>query len=586
MTNIRIMLIEDNQDDVELLKEMFLEMKCSLSGFVHVDRPSTALELLEKERFDIVLLDMSLLDSFGSGTFYRLRDKMPETPIIVITGNKDEALIDILLQNGAQDCLIKGSMDPGLLMHSINYALERQRLLTSLNHKTQQLQSLKESLEYIISNNADAIIIVDLQGIIRFANQAAAGILNCRQEEIIGKDFGFPVLINRTMEINIVRGDGLAIVAEMRVVEINWKNKPAYLAAVRDTTERKKMETEIMQTDFYDKLTGLYNRAFFNEELKRLDTERNLPVCLIIGDVNNFKLINDALGHAEGDRLLVDIARIFKRSCRKEDIVIRLAGDEFAILLPKCNERDAKRIKDNIKEACKNLTHYSIPVSIALGIAVKHEHGQSASDVFELADNRMYTNKLVESKSTRSSVITMLEKAMYEKDYLTEEHTVRVRELSIQFAIHLGLNDSIIDELAILASLHDIGKIAVPEHILKKEGPLNDEEWEIIKKHPQTGYQIANVTHGISHIAEDILFHHERWDGKGYPQKLKEKQIPFASRLLSIIDAFDVMIHDRPYKKAMSEKDAVNEIIICSCSQFDPELSNAFVNYLGCLGTI
>jgi HD-GYP domain-containing protein (c-di-GMP phosphodiesterase class II) len=191
----------------------------------------------------------------------------------------------------------------------------------------------------------------------------------------------------------------------------------------------------------------------------------------------------------------------------------------------------------------------------------------------------MYANKLTESKSRYSSFISSLETSLYEKDYITAEHAVRVRDLCIRFGIELKLNDSIIDELTVLASLHDIGKITIPASILRKNGPLTDEEWKIVRQHPETGYRITRVTHGMGFIAEDILCHHERWDGKGYPQGLSGDQIPLASRILSVIDTFDVITHDRPYKEAFSEREALNEIRKCSGSQFDPQIADAFISF-------
>lgn len=579
MEKIKTLLIEDNPDDVELLKDLFSEANCSLSGFVHADELSAGLELLNHDNFDIVLLDISLPDSYGSDTFYKLHGKISETPIIVITGNRDEALIGDLLQNGAQDYLIKGKIDPDSLMHSIRYAIERQRLLVSLRHNTQEIQSLRESLERIIANNTDAIMVIDRKGIICFTNPAAAEIFNRRQEEMVGNEFGFPIVIGKALELDVVRKDGLSTTAELRAVEISWKNKPAYLASVRDITEQKQLQNEMKRLSFYDSLTGLFNRAFFEEEAKRLDTDRNLPLCLIMGDVNNLKLVNDALGHSEGDRLLIAIAQIMKRSCRKEDIVVRFGGDEFVILLTKCEEKTATRIIDNIKKSCKDIVSNNIPASIALGVAIKYKPGKPISDFLETADERMYANKLTKGESRYSSFISSLESSLYEKDYITAEHTVRVRNLCVQFGTELRLNDSIIDELIVLASMHDIGKITIPTSILRKEGPLTDEEWKIVKKHPETGYRITKVTHGMGFIAEDILCHHERWDGKGYPQGLAGEQIPLASRILSVIDTFDVITHDRPYKKASNKQEALDEIKRCSGSQFDPQIADAFVTH-------
>jgi diguanylate cyclase (GGDEF)-like protein len=579
MKKIKTLLIEDNPDDVELLKDLFTEANYSLSSFVHADELSTGLEILEYNDFEVVLLDISLPDSYGPDTFYKLHAKLPETPIIVITGNKDEELIGNLLQNGAQDYLIKGEIDPNSLMHSVRYAIERQRLLVSLKHITQEIQTLRESLEHIVESNADAIMVIDREGIIRFANPAAAEIFERTQDAMIGSDFGFPVAAGKALELDIMRKNGISTTAELRAVEISWKNKPAYLASVRDITEKKQLQDEMKRLSFYDSLTGLYNRAYFEEEAKRLDTDRNLPLCLIMSDVNNLKLVNDALGHGEGDNLLIAIAQILKRACRKEDIVVRFGGDEFVILLTKCDEKTATRIVSNIKASCRNIVSDGIPASIAMGVAIKDKPGRPISDFLSTADERMYANKLTESKSRYSSFISSLETSLYEKDYITAEHAVRVRDLCIRFGIELKLNDSIIDELTVLASLHDIGKITIPASILRKNGPLTDEEWKIVRQHPETGYRITRVTHGMGFIAEDILCHHERWDGKGYPQGLSGDRIPLASRILSVIDTFDVITHDRPYKEAFSEREALNEIRKCSGSQFDPQIADAFISF-------
>lgn len=577
MSEMRILLIEDNPEDVQVLKRKLYPDKYVLS---HAENLSDALKLLDKETFDVILLDISLPDSFGVDSFYKIRSKSHELPIVVLTGIYDDKLIKDLLQNGVQDYLIKDTLEHNLIWKSITYAVERQSLIVSLNRKTEEIRVLKESMEYLVSNTTDGIIIVDTQGKIRFANPAAGDIFSNRKEKLIGEDFRFPISTNRSVEINIAGEGDWSPTCEMRSVEIVWENKPAYLLSIRDITERKKLENQIEYQSFHDKLTGLYNRAYFDMELKRLDTERQLPISIIIGDMNNLKLINDALGHLEGDKLLCKVARILKESCRNEDIVVRLGGDEYVILLPQCSEITAVRVADKIRAECKKHKSASIPISIALGVASKENNSEAVADVFALAESRMYTNKLSESKSARSSVVAMLEKSLYEKDYLTEEHTIRVRELCEKFANHIHLSGNLLDELILLASLHDIGKIAVPEEVLRKEDFLNDEEWEIIKKHPETGYRITKVTYGLGHIAEAILTHHERWDGKGYPDKLSGEKIPYLSRILSVIDSYDVMTHKRPYKKAKSVQEAVDEIMTHAGTQFDPELAYAFVEFL------
>ena len=343
-----------------------------------------------------------------------------------------------------------------------------------------------------------------------------------------------------------------------------------------DITERKKAEAQVKYLSFNDKLTGLYNRAFFEEELSRLDTERQLPLSLIIGDVNGLKLINDALGHESGDRLLRKAAEILRNSCRKEDIIARWGGDEFIILLPKTKPHCAERICERIQEKSRSSSDFPIPISISLGTASKNESLQDVQAIIKEAEDKMYRNKLLESKSARSSFLLSLQQTLWAKSHETKEHCQNVKELAEQLGSRLGLPESELDDLRLLAVLHDVGNIAIPNEILDKPAPLSPNEWEIVKKHPETGYRIALTLPELAPIAGAILAHHERWDGKGYPLGLKAEEIPLISRILAIIDAFDVMTSGRPYKEAMNIAEARSEIRKCAGTQFDPELVKTF----------
>ena len=339
-----------------------------------------------------------------------------------------------------------------------------------------------------------------------------------------------------------------------------------------DITERKQAEEEIRYLSYHDKLTGLYNRTFFEEELKRINTIRQLPIGLIIGDVNGLKLINDALGHQEGDKVLIKVAEILRDSCRQEDIISRWGGDEFIILLPRCDSAATLRVFKRIYNSFEGLNELAIPINISLGMAIQNSLDQDINDVIREAEEKMYRNKLLESRSTRSSFIKSLEKTLWEKSHETKDHCQRLQEMAQKMGRSLELTDSELDNLKLLAALHDIGKIAVPNHILDKPGKLLPEEWETIKSHPEIGYRIALSSPELAPIAEAILHHHESWDGSGYPLGLKGEKIPLISRIIAITDTYDVMINGRPYKKAVTKEDALAEIERCAGTQFDPEL--------------
>lgn len=374
-----------------------------------------------------------------------------------------------------------------------------------------------------------------------------------------------------------------------KVVERTASGTPLRMTGtLTDITDRKKTEEEILFLSFHDKLTGLYNRAYFEKMLEETDRKGIIPYTVILGDLNGLKLVNDAFGHMEGDKLLCTIGGILASCCRDGGIIARWGGDEFAILLPGKAETDCANICNQIRTACSISTSCQVKPSIALGSAAKLHYGQDIHTVLKEAEEKMYRNKLLESKSNRNALIISLEQTLAEKSYETEEHTRRIRQLCTQVAQAIGLAEDKKDELTLLATLHDIGKVAIPDQILMKPDKLTPEEWEIMKKHSEIGYRIALSTVELNHIAQAILSHHEKYDGTGYPQGIKGDRIPITSRILTIVDAYDVMTHERPYKKAVSREDAVKELVRCAGIQFDPVLVDIFIPIVcGCMpGTI
>ncbi len=337
-------------------------------------------------------------------------------------------------------------------------------------------------------------------------------------------------------------------------------------------------EEEIRYLSFHDRLTGLFNRAFAEEELQRLDCTRQLPISIVIGDVNGLKLTNDGFGHDVGDELLVQIAGALRQSCRSEDIVARWGGDEFIVLLPQTSTKAAGQIMQRIKAACAQAEGVGpVSLSISLGSATKTTPDEDIHEIIGRAEDDMYRNKLTETRSFRSSLIASLQKALQEKNLETKDHTTRVEALSRAIAKQLGLPEAQLSELSLLAALHDIGKIAVPEYLLTKPRPLAGDEREIVQEHAEIGYRIISACPDLASVADDILAHHERWDGQGYPRQLAKKQIPLLARIVAVADRYDVMTHDQPNRKALEHKAAMDEIRKQAGHRFDPDIVNAFV---------
>lgn len=369
--------------------------------------------------------------------------------------------------------------------------------------------------------------------------------------------------------------DGTEKTAAMPILR---EDEEGYLPGVHDGVSREKFYILSCR----DLLTGLYNRRFVEQEFARWQaSSRAFSIAVIVADINGLKMINDVYGIQEGDNLLKKAARILRESCRKTDIVARWDGDEFLILLPRISERAVEKIVERIKSRCLQEKDEKIPLSIAFGYAIKKKPVESLNQIVREAEEMMYRVKLMEEKSYRNAIVNSMLMALVTKSAETEEHAERLRNYCLTIGRKMGLSSKELDELALLAILHDIGKVGIRESILQKPGPLTAEEWEEMKKHPQIGWRIAKTIPELTHIAEYILCHHERWDGHGYPRGLKGEEIPLLCRILAVVDAYDAMTSDRVYRKAMTRERAFAEIKRNSGTQFDPQVVEVFLELFG-----
>lgn len=355
-----------------------------------------------------------------------------------------------------------------------------------------------------------------------------------------------------------------------------------FVTVFSDITEFKTLEIKLRGLAFKDSLTGLHNRRYFEEQLERYSAEETYyPLSVIMGDVNGLKIINDSLGHQAGDRILQTVAEILQDVCRPGDVVARWGGDEFVMLLPNTTERESQAISLAIDTAIKTSKQGGPVPSTGLGCATQENFPAQTALLLKEAEDHMYRHKLMNAESSRNAIVSSLQKTLSEKSYETEEHARNLERLARQLGKKVGLNDAQLNTLTLIALLHDIGKVAVPEQILEKPGPLNTEEWEIMRRHCESGYRIVVSSPELIEVAEGILSHHERWDGSGYPRGLSGEEIPFLARIISLADAYEAMTSDRPYRAAMSQCDALAEIKACSGSQFDPNLAGVFLTMMG-----
>lgn len=390
----------------------------------------------------------------------------------------------------------------------------------------------------------------------------------------------FPVIGQRTMLLNGRKIRGESSSADM------------LLLAIEDITERRKMEKALKASkehfefkSFHDGLTSLYNRDYFSEQMARLgkDLVRLAPVSIILIDIDGLKIVNDTLGHKTGDDLLISAAKIISDNFRQVDIISRIGGDEFCIILPGVDLKAALAKKNKISKSIGlyNKNNPSVPLNMSIGIATSlDEPGDTIYDIYQRADENMYEFKLIRAGSQKSKVIDILLSALSERDFVSQGHAERLSAMAEQIAGRIHLSDDETKNLILLAKVHDMGKVGIPDKILFKPRKLSVEEFEKMKEHAQIGYNLACRSKELFHISNLVLHHHEFWDGNGYVEGLKGEQIPLECRIFSILDAYDAMTNTRPYHNGISKKRAIKELQRCSGTQFDPKLVDEFVEFV------
>jgi diguanylate cyclase (GGDEF)-like protein len=358
-----------------------------------------------------------------------------------------------------------------------------------------------------------------------------------------------------------------------------------------------------MRLALTDPLTGLGNHRSFHERLQRelvAAEEEGTSLALCLVDFDNLKAINDRFGHPVGDLVLGQVASRLRQGGES----FRLGGDEFAVLLPRQDERQATAVARSIIERVAALDVEGVgPVTVSAGVATYPMHGSGRDELIRLADSALYWAKKdgknrVRAYAAESILRASLEqlaetpdraahyraaeslaRAVDERDAYTGSHSHRVGDYSARIARRLGADESGIELTRLAGSLHDLGKLAIPEEVLRKPGTLSAAERLMLERHPQVGFRMLESL-GAEPVAEWVLHHHERWDGAGYPNRLAGDQIPLGARIIFVADAFDAMTSERPYGGTLTQEDALAELDRCAGTQFDPAVVKALAEEL------
>ncbi len=362
------------------------------------------------------------------------------------------------------------------------------------------------------------------------------------------------------------------ILALRRAVRDKTRALTDMLALERDHAAR------LARQNVTDELTGLRNRFWYEQELTQLAKEPPKAFAVVMCDLDGLKLVNDTIGHAMGDRFLREAARCLKESFPPQSEISRIGGDEFLLLCGNTRAEviDAARIATGKLLRERFGTEYADLVSLSFGMYFEPGVAYDVPGMIREADLRMLRAKLHRHQSMRSGLISILRQMLEARDFGTQDHARRSDSLCERLGRRLGFHDGQLTDLRLLATFHDIGKIGIPDAILMKPARLTPEEFEVMKTHPSIGMRIAQSAIELQPIADLILKHHERWDGKGYPLGIAGEAIPVHCRVLAVVDAFDAMTNNRPYRDAMSEQDAFLELDRCAGTQFDPRIVALF----------
>jgi diguanylate cyclase (GGDEF)-like protein/PAS domain S-box-containing protein len=383
-----------------------------------------------------------------------------------------------------------------------------------------------------------------------------------------------------TVEKRFVRGDGEIVWTQLAlsVVYIGPNEERQSICMTTDISRRKSEEQRILQASSHDYLTGLYNRGHFEDYVRDLSLKGQLPFSVVFGDINGLRIINEAFGREEGNALIKRIAKIISVFLREGDYAARVGGDEIALLLPNTEAESAEQMIGAIQEqVAEILVMASVHPSITFGLCELHCEDDDINDGIKKAEKDVGNRKLLETPHMRGQAVYAIINTLHEKNKREELHSRRVSSLCENLAQALEMNEHQVSEIKLLGLLHDIGKIAISESILNKEGKLTGEEWSEMKRHPEIGYRILVSVEDMNDLAQHVLAHHERFDGKGYPKSLKGYEIPIQARIISIADSFDAMTSERTYRTSVTSEEAALELKKNAGTQFDPDLARVFV---------
>lgn len=457
-----------------------------------------------------------------------------------------------------------------------------------------ELKKSEEKYRTLIENSKLGIIQYDTNGIIELANEEFANILGTEHKNLIGLNINELPNKDVVEALNKSLNGSTSIFNDYYESIFSKKKFPTRvqfspilienkiiggIALIEDLTEQTNLKKSVEELSNRDILTKLYNRTAFDLFLYSKDEKLQYPVSISTCGINKFTIVNTSFGYDVGNQVLVEIAKLLLEYEAKNTYfrAYRIGGDQFALVMPKTPNDVAEIEIENLKQKINSIEKFKFDINISCGLATAENINDSIIDIFTKAFDNKVKAKVYEGSSISTKTVDLIMNTLFAKNERENLHSERVSKIAREIAELYNLGTAFCNRVELAGKLHDIGKITVSEEILDKPGKLNNTEWEKIKKHPETGFMILSSVKEYLDFAHIVYSHHERWDGFGYPRGLSKNNSPLEARIIGVADAYDAMTVSRPYRRALTPKEAIDEIEKYSGTQFDPEVAEKII---------